>query len=55
VRMLPSGHRRRPIVEEVAALFEQVWYRARPAVPDDSQRVVRELEVLGCVRSGRVI
>lgn len=55
VRMLPSGHRRRPILEEVAALFEQVWYRARPAAPDDSQRVVRELEVLGCVRSGRVI
>jgi hypothetical protein len=55
VRMLPSGHRRRPIVEEVAALFEQVWYRARPADSDDSQRVVRELEVLGCVRSGRVI
>lgn len=55
VRMLPSGHRRRPIVEEVAALFEQVWYRARPAAPDDSQRVLRELEVLGCVRSGRVI
>jgi hypothetical protein len=55
VRLLPSGHRRRPIVEEVAGLFEQVWYRARPVAPDDSQRVARELEVLGCVRSGRVI
>ncbi len=53
VRLLPAGHARRPVVEEVAALFEQVWYRARPAGADDCQRVTRELEVLGCVRSGR--
>ncbi len=55
VRLLPSGHARRAVVEQVAVLFEQVWYRARPASPDDCQVVARELEVLGCVRSGRAI
>jgi hypothetical protein len=55
VRLLPSGHARRPVVEEVAALFEQVWYRGRPAAADDRQHVTRELEALGCVRSSRAI
>lgn len=55
VRLLPLSHARRGTMEQVAGLFEQVWYRARPASPDDGEQVARELEVLGCVRSGRVI
>jgi hypothetical protein len=49
IRMLPRDHRRRPIVEDVARRFEEIWFGGRPATEDDRGALLRRLRELGCL------
>ena len=50
LRLLSSGHRRRPIFADVARRFEEVWFGARTPSSDDTRAVLSRLEELGCLR-----
>jgi hypothetical protein len=49
IRLLPRDHRRRPIVEDVARRFEEIWFGGRPATDDDRGAMIRRLRELGCL------
>ena len=50
LRLLAPGHQRRPIFAAVARRFEEVWFGARPATPDDGREMVSYLRELGWLR-----
>lgn len=49
LRLLPPAHSRRAIVAGITGRFEQIWYGAREATPDDSRKFLSELKDLGCL------
>ena len=49
VRLLPRDHAGRPILEDVARRFEEVWFGGRSATLDDRGSLVRQLKELGCL------
>ena len=49
IRLLPRDHRRRPVVEDVARRFEEIWFGGRPATEDDRGAMLRRLRELGCL------
>lgn len=48
-RLLPAGHRRRPLFTDVARRFEEIWFGARTATGDDRAAVLGRLKELGCL------
>lgn len=49
IRLLPRDHRRRPLVEDVARRFEEIWFGGRAATEDDRGAMIRRLRELGCL------
>ncbi len=49
IRLLPRDHRRRPVVEDVARRFEEIWFGGRLATEDDRGAMLRRLRELGCL------
>lgn len=49
IGLLPGDHRRRPLVEDVARRFEEIWFGGRPATEDDRVAMMRRLRELGCL------
>jgi hypothetical protein len=49
LRLLPADHRRRGPLADVAGRFEEIWYGARPATPDDRRTVLGRLRELECL------
>jgi hypothetical protein len=52
LRGLARDDRRYGLMTDLTRRFERVWYGNRPPAPDDGERVVQHLEVLGCLRPG---
>jgi hypothetical protein len=49
LRLLPEDHRRRRPVTDVARRFEEIWYGAREATPDDRSSLLGRLRELECL------
>jgi hypothetical protein len=49
LRLLPSDHRRRVLLSDVARRFEEIWFGARAATEDDRRAVLAWLKELGCL------
>jgi hypothetical protein len=47
--LLPRGHARRPMLEDVARRFEEIWFGGRPGTADDRGSLLRQLKELGCL------
>jgi hypothetical protein len=47
--LLPRDHARRPILEDVARRFEEIWFGGRPGTADDRGSMLRQLKELGCL------
>lgn len=52
LRVLRRDDQRYGLMSDLTRRFERVWYGNRPPAPDDGERVVQHLEVLGCLRPG---
>jgi hypothetical protein len=46
--IIPTENTRQPFFAALTTSFEVFWYGGRPATADDFQRLVRDLEGLGC-------
>jgi hypothetical protein len=49
LQLLQRDDRRQPAMAALAQLFEQVWYGGRFTTSDDAERLIADLEKLGCV------
>lgn len=49
LRLLPTDHRRRVLLTDVARRFEEIWFGARPATEEDRRAVLTRLKELGCL------
>ena len=47
--LLSRDHARRPMLEDVARRFEEIWFGGRPATADDRGSMLRQLKELGCL------
>jgi hypothetical protein len=52
LRILPSGHRRRPALADLTSRFERTWYGTEAGSPDDARAMLARLEEMGCLASG---